>query len=185
MTTKKAPISGSKRIPLSVLLTCVSLYKLAFADALFVENFDYANGELLNVSSSIWAPALSDAANPNLLVTEGALKWDFTNGRTEPVNNGFYAATIDSSGIDSGSLYAHFDITVGTAPTSSSLVVGRIASFWNGAIVSVLIDKVAILPSIGNPKNCLFNTVKEALAKVLFKSLAVWLLISRMRFSDL
>ena len=133
MTTKQAPISGSKRLPLSVLLACVSLYKLAFADALFVENFDYANGELLDVSSSIWAPTLSDAANPNLLVTEGALKWDFTNGRTEPVNNGFYAATIDSSGIDSGSLYAHFDITVGTAPTSSSLVVGRIASFWNGS----------------------------------------------------
>ncbi|MDG2166836.1 MAG: hypothetical protein P8L44_02780, partial [Opitutales bacterium] len=133
MTTKQAPMDGSKQLPLSALLTCVLLSKLVFADALFVENFDYSNGELLNVSSSIWAPTLSDAANPNLLVTEGVLKWDFTNGRAEPVNNGFYAATIDSSGINSGSLYAHFDLTVDTAPTSSSLTVGRVASFWNGS----------------------------------------------------
>ncbi len=51
----------------------------------------------------------------------------------DPVNNGFYGVSFSSSGIQSGNLYAQFELTATTAPTSSSLTVGRIASFWNGS----------------------------------------------------
>jgi len=101
--------------------------------ALFIENFNYEDGELQTTSSNLWAPTSTDDANPNLNVQGGALVFDFTGEPAVPVNNGFYGVEFASSSISAGNLYAQFTLTVDTPPTSSNLTVGRFASFWNGS----------------------------------------------------
>ncbi len=104
----------------------------AFAEALYVENFDYANGELSSVSSNAWAPALTDDANPNLNVIDGQLSLDYTEAKADPVNNGFYGAVFSDSSISSGSLYLYYDLEVSEAPVGTESTVGRFFSLWNG-----------------------------------------------------
>lgn len=120
-----------------IALTAIGMATLAttplYSTALFVENFNYEDGELQTSSSNLWAPTPSDDANPNLEVRGGALEWDFTGESAEPLNNGYYGVEISSSAISAGNLYAQFVLTATTAPTSSNLTVGRFASFWNGS----------------------------------------------------
>lgn len=103
-----------------------------FAEALYVENFDYTDGELSSVSSNAWAPALTDDANPNLNVIGGQLSLDYTEAKADPVNNGFYGAVFSESTISSGSLYLYYDFEVSEAPTGTESTVGRYFSLWNG-----------------------------------------------------
>lgn len=120
----------------TVILTTIYLFlsvNSTQSAALFLESFNYEDGELQSASSNLWSPTDSDDANPSLNVEGGALVWDFSGEPSQPVNNGFYAAEIASSAISTGNLYAQFAITVTQAPTSSNLTVGRIASFWNGS----------------------------------------------------
>ena len=88
----------------------------AYGEALFLERFEYENGELSQASSGRWTPTTSDSANPNLNVVDGQLTWDFTGKVADPVNNGYYGAIFGSSGISSGSLYTYFDLEVTEAP---------------------------------------------------------------------
>lgn len=104
----------------------------AFAEALYVEYFDYPDGELSSVSSNAWAPALTDDANPNLNVIGGQLSLDYTEAIANPVNNGFYGAVFSDATISSGSLYLYFDLEVSQAPIGSESMVGRFFSLWNG-----------------------------------------------------
>jgi len=118
-----------------ITLSCCLLFVVnsVYGAALFIENFNYEDGELQATSSSLWAPTSTDDANPNLAVQGGALAFDFTGEPATPVNNGFYGVEFSSSAISTGNLYAQFTLTVSTAPTSSNLTVGRFASFWNGS----------------------------------------------------
>lgn len=123
---------------IALLITLLSSCLAFFANslhgtALFIENFNYEDGELQATSSSLWAPTSTDDANPDLNVQGGALVFDYTEEPAVPVNNGFYGVEFSSSNISAGNLYAQFTLTVTTAPTSSNLTVGRIASFWNGS----------------------------------------------------
>ncbi len=106
--------------------------KQVHAEALYVEYFDYPDGELSAVSSNAWVPALTDDANPNLNVIGGQLLFDYTEAQADPVNNGFYGAEFSASSISSGSLYLYFDLEVTEAPSGMESTVGRFFSLWNG-----------------------------------------------------
>lgn len=101
-------------------------------EALFVERFDYPNGELSEISDQRWLPTTSDSQNPNLFVVDGQLKWDFTGPISDPVNNGYYGAIVDNSGISSGVLYAYFDLEVTEAPIGGENTAGIFFTMWNG-----------------------------------------------------
>ena len=101
-------------------------------EALFVERFDYENGELGAASSNRWAPTTSDAQNPNLNVIEGQLGWDFTVPVADPVNNGYYGATFSQASISTGKLYAYFDMEVTEAPIGTESTAGIFFTLWNG-----------------------------------------------------
>lgn len=103
-----------------------------FGEALFIERFDYENGELGAASSNRWAPTTSDARNPNLNVMEGRLVWDFTGPMAEPVNNGYYGATLSQTSINTGKLYAYFDLEVTEAPIGTESTAGIFFTLWNG-----------------------------------------------------
>ena len=104
----------------------------ALGDALFLERFEYENGELTQVSSNRWSPATTDTANPNLQVVDGQLGWDFTGQVADPVNNGYYGALFASSSISSGSLYTYFDLEVTEAPIGTENTAGIFLALWNG-----------------------------------------------------
>jgi hypothetical protein len=101
-------------------------------EALFVERFDYENGELSEASSNRWLPTSSDTSNPNLFVVDNQLKWDFTGTIADPVNNGYYGAIFDNSGISSGVLYSYFDLEVLQAPIGGENTAGIFFTMWNG-----------------------------------------------------
>ncbi len=68
-------------VPVYICSLIVGLCELSGA-ALFLESFNYEDGELQAASSSTWAPTDTDDSNPNLQVTGGALQWDFTGAPT-------------------------------------------------------------------------------------------------------
>ena len=103
-----------------------------FGEALFIERFDYENGELSAVSSNRWAPTTSDTSNPNLNVADEQLNWDFTGQVADPVNNGYYGAIFNNAGINTGSLYAYFDLEVTEAPIGTENTAGIFLTLWNG-----------------------------------------------------
>lgn len=104
----------------------------ASGEALFVERFDYENGELSEASSNRWLPTSSDDGNPNLFVVDNQLKWDFTGTIPDPLNNGYYGAIFDNSGISSGVLYSYFDLEVLEAPIGGENTAGIFFTMWNG-----------------------------------------------------
>lgn len=110
------------------MLACSS----AFGDALFLERFEYDNGELTQASSRRWSPTTTDTANPNLEVLDGQLAWDFTGQLADPVNNGYYGAVFATSAISSGSLYTYFDLEVQEAPIGTVNTAGIFLALWNG-----------------------------------------------------
>ena len=103
-----------------------------FGDALFLERFEYEDGELAQASSNRWTPTTSDSANPVLYVVDGQLTWDFTGQVADPVNNGYYGTQFSSSAISSGSLYTYFDLEVPEAPIGTENTAGIFLALWNG-----------------------------------------------------
>lgn len=110
------------------LCSCIAT---AFGDALLVENFDYADGELKETSSSTW-DVVVDAGNPDLNVESGSLVWDFTPPQADPRNNGWYGIVASASSISADSIFAQFDLTVDEAPAVGGPSANIFASFWNG-----------------------------------------------------
>lgn len=106
---------------------------LLLGEALFVERFDYENGELSEASDNRWLPTTSDSRNPNLFVVDNQLKWDFTGPIPDPVNNGYYGAIFDNSGISSGVLFSYFDLEVIKAPIGGENTAGIFFTMWNGS----------------------------------------------------
>lgn len=104
----------------------------AYGEALFLERFDYDNGELTEASSRRWTPTTTDSANPNLQVVDGQLTWDFTGLVADPVNHGYYGAVFATSAISSGSLYTYFDLEVTEAPIGTENTAGIFLALWNG-----------------------------------------------------
>ena len=102
-------------------------------DALFLERFDYENGELAQASSNRWTPTTTESGNPNLHVVDGQLVWDFTGQVADPVNNGYYGTIFASSRFSSGSLYTYFDLEVTEAPIGTVNTAGIFLAMWNGA----------------------------------------------------
>lgn len=118
------------RLPLLFLLA-PSFSMIAFAAPVFIDDFDYPEGELESVSSGRWLVAV-DNGNPHLEVVAGALEWDFTGGSADPVNNGWYGANVSGSKFETETLYAHFNLTVNEAPAIDGSEAGMFAGFWNG-----------------------------------------------------
>ena len=115
------------------LLACLAFFPgSSFGDALFLERFDYDNGELTQASSRRWTPTTTDSANPNLHVVDGQLAWDFTGQVADPENNGYYGHVFASSGVNSGSLYTYFDLEVPEAPIGTVNTAGIFLALWNG-----------------------------------------------------
>lgn len=111
----------------------ISTGGILYGEALFLERFDYLNGELSEVSENRWLPTTSDLRNPNLFVVDGQLKWDFTETVADPVNNGYYGAIVDTTGFDSGALYSYFDLDVVEAPIGGENTAGIFFGLWNGS----------------------------------------------------
>lgn len=110
---------------LSVFSAFTVLGLSALADPLYVEDFDYVDGELQAASGGNW---LAYDGNPVLNVVSGELELDFSGSGV----NGWYGTTFSSSNISSGNLFAHFDLTVDEAPAVSGAEQQLFASFWNG-----------------------------------------------------
>ena len=105
----------------------------AFGEALFLERFEYDNGELAQASSNRWTPTTTEMANPNLNVVDGQLAWDFTGQIADPENDGYYGTIFASSRISTGSLYTYFDLEVTEAPIGTVNTAGIFLVLWNGA----------------------------------------------------
>ena len=113
-------------------LACIPVGS-AYGDALFLERFEYEDGELAQASSNRWTPTTSNFANPALHVVDGQLTWDFTGQVPDQEIYGYYGAQFSSSAISSGSLYTYFDLEVPEAPIGTENTAGFFLALWNGS----------------------------------------------------
>lgn len=105
----------------------------AVAETFFVEDFDYANGDLAAVSGGEWSIPAVNAANPEADVVDGALVLDWNIPATDPVANGYYTRVFSTNRLSEGFLYARFTLRPLVAPsagTASGASV-NVAAFWN------------------------------------------------------
>ena len=128
-------------LTLQLPLVCLAFFPgSSFAEALFLDRFEYEIGELTQASSSVWTPTITDMVNQDFPVVDGQPAWDFTSQVDGPVTNAYYGTVFASPGIISESLNTFFALEVPEAPIGTETTAGIVPALsigGNGRLVNL------------------------------------------------